>query len=153
MIRGYLIALCSGSALDVNTKNFTLFNLIENLSLPAEALGQTLPFEFHFYCRIDPADRGAEFEMRVVRVDEKGATDPGEPLPVRTGDRGHFRLRVTAFRLPRAFGQHLLRVEWRKKGEERWTADPIEWPLSVAPLAGAKATGAGATTPRDAQPS
>ena len=134
MIKGYLLALCSGSSFDTKVKNFTLFNLIENVGVPQEALAQTLPFELHFYCLVEPGARNADFEMRVVRVDEQGGSDPGDPLPFNAGEGSHFRMRAMAFRLPRAFGQYLLHVEWRRRGQEAWNIDPLVWPLSVGAL-------------------
>lgn len=131
MIRGYLLALCTGSALDKSSNNFTLFNLIERVSVPADLLAQPLPFELHYYFFVDPSARNTDFEMRVVRTDENGTADPGDALPVRTNDSERFRMRAMAFRLPKAFGQYRLHLEWRRRGEVTWNVDPLVWPLSI----------------------
>lgn len=134
MLRSYLLALCSGSALDSTTNNFSLFNLVENLGLPGEALGQVLPFEMHLHVLVDAAARNAEFEARIVRVEEKGNVETGEAFAFRTGDGAHFRIRA-GFRVPQAYGDYLLHAEWRRKGEEAWHADSAIWPLAVRPFA------------------
>lgn len=134
MLRGYLLAVCSGSSLDSSTNNFSLFNLIENLGLPEDALGQVLPFEMHFHVLVEPAGRSAEFEARIVRVEEKGAVEVGEPFSFRTGEGAHFRIRA-GFRLPKSYGDYLLHAEWRRKGEDAWHPDAAVWPLAVRPFA------------------
>jgi len=134
MLRGYLLSLCVGSALDSTTNNFSLFNLIENLGLHSDALGQVVGIEMHFYVMVDAAARNAEFEARIVRVEEKGAIETGELFAFRTGEGAHFRIR-TGFRVPQAYGDYLLHAEWRRKGEETWHVDSAVWPLAVRPLA------------------
>lgn len=131
MIKGYLLALCAGSSLDETVKNFTLFNLIENVGVAQQGLGQTVPFEVHFYCLVDPEAQNSEFEMRVVRVPEQGEADSGEPFVFQTGAFSRFRMRTMGIRLPKSFGQYLLHVEWRKRGEKVWNVDPLKWPLTV----------------------
>ena len=134
MLRGYLLTLCSGSSLDSATNNFSLFSLVENLGIPSDALGQVLPFEMHFHVLVDPSARNADFEARIVRAEEKGAIETGEPFAFRTGEGAHFRIRA-GFRLPRSYGDYVLHAEWRRKGEEAWHADSAIWPLAVRPFA------------------
>lgn len=131
MIEGYLLALATGSSLDANTHNVSLFNLVENLTVPAEALDEIVPVELHFHCRLAPEARGRKFELRIVRTGEDGVQTPGDPLPFQTTDSPRFRLRATFFRMPAEYGDYVLHAEWRPAGEPLWHRDGAAWPLSV----------------------
>lgn len=133
MLRSYLLALCSGSAHDTATNNFSLFNLVENLGLPESALGEVLGLELQLHLLVDVSARNGAFEGRIIRVEEKGAVEAGEAFAFSTGDAPHLRIR-TGFRVPKAYGDYLLHAEWRRKGDEVWRADSAVWPLAVRPF-------------------
>lgn len=131
MLRCYLLALASGSSVDQASNNFTLFNLVEQLSFAEGALGQELAIEAHIYWLVDAEARGKEFEVRVIRRAADGVEDAGAPLPFSPPMVDRVRFRTGAFRMPRAYGRYLLAVDWRLKGSEAWTRDPAIWPLVV----------------------
>src|SRR3954471_12618073 len=102
MIKTYLLALCSGSSVDKTTGNFTLFNLIENLNLSSDSLGKILPFEVQAHFVLDESAKNTDFEMRVLRIEKAGGVEVGDTLPFRSGEAGRLRLRVGAFKIPKA---------------------------------------------------
>ena len=57
MPRCYLLTLCSGSALDQQSNNVTLFNLVEQLNVPPGVPpppGGVIPLEIHAYFTVAP---------------------------------------------------------------------------------------------------
>lgn len=135
MIRCYLLALCSGSSLSQHTNNFTLFNLVDQLNLPAPLLGTAILLEVHFYWVADPGTTNQEYELRLLRTNSNGDVDPGDSIAFQFVESGSRQRVVTrALRLPKTFGLHMLRVQWRSKGEEQWHDDPACWPLQVVEL-------------------
>lgn len=138
MLRCYMLAVCAGSSHDKASNNFTLFSLVEQIHLPKEALGATVPFEVHAYFMVqDAAAKHSQFEMRVIRVAPDGSEDEGATLPFQTAEGPRLRVKCAALRLPRTFGAHALRLEWRRRGDGEWRRDEAIWPLEVeqAPVA------------------
>ena len=93
--------------------HFTLFNLIEKIHVPDEALGQALPFELHVYWMVSADGRNKNYELRLVRVAEDASEDPPQwQDSCRLGLRGavdprisrHRRSDVGFLSSPRAFG-------------------------------------------------
>lgn len=130
MLRCYLLALCTGSSLDRDLNNLTLFNVVEQVTVSADFLGQVAPIEVHAYFMVEDASaNNSEFEMRVIRTPTDGAEDFGGPLPFSSKDGPRIRVRVQSLRLPTAFGSYTLRLEWRLQGTTEWQAELVRWPL------------------------
>ena len=124
----YLIAVTQASALDKATNNWSLFNLIEQVSVPTVPID--LAMEVHIQWLLDDADVGQPLEMRVLL--EMGGIDEyiGPPFPFGSAKRRH-RLRMVGVHAPRA-GDFLVRVDWRRGGEDRWIRERALWPLTVS---------------------
>ena len=75
----YLLAVCSGSSLDQQSNNVTLFNLVEQLNLRpgAEPPRGLIPLEIHAYFELAPEEVGFEFEIRFCMVAETGLETEG----------------------------------------------------------------------------
>ncbi len=132
MLRCYLLALCSGSSLDKNTNNASLFNIVEHLHVPPMLLGQVIGVELHCYYFVsDDVAKHSKFEMRLIRTGTDGKDDVGGLLPFSIGEGKRARVSTQALRLPVAFDTYTLRIEWRMQGTEAWTEDPLRWPLIV----------------------
>jgi hypothetical protein len=129
MLHCYMLALCAGSSVDRMTGAMSLFQLIDEISIPSTVLGQAVPVELHAYFFVDEESRSASFEMRAIRVLADGREDVGGPLPFKTDHSPRVRVRVSALQLPLSFGAHALRVEWRLAGTDTWHGGPARWPL------------------------
>jgi hypothetical protein len=129
MPRAYLLSVCSGSSVDRELNNVSLFNMVEQVALPALQPGMQLPLELHAYWEAGPADIGAEFECRFVFLREQEVSgQPSPPIRFRP-DSPRVRARALGLPVPAA-GPHRLGVEWRRAGEERWTREATLWPIS-----------------------
>ena len=129
----YLLAVCSGSSLDQQSNNVTLFNLVEQLNLRpgVEPPRGLIPLEIHAYFELDPGDVGFEFEIRFCMVAETGletVSDPGRHKPT----AARYRTRTIGLPLPPVIGQYHLRIDWRPTGSEDWHREPVAWPLLIA---------------------
>ncbi len=135
MLRCYLLTVCQASSLDRDSNAISLFNMIEGISVPVEGLGVEIPVQVHVYFSVEADEfQHSAFEMRVIRVGADGEEDPGGSLPFRTEEAGRMRVRAQALRLPRAYGNFNLRVEWRRADTEEWHAEPNRWPFDLTPL-------------------
>jgi len=129
MPRAYLLAICSGSSVDRELNNVSLFNLVEQVAAPAFEPGMSLPLELHAYWEAGPGEIGAELECRFVLLRDGGLS--GAPSPAIRFRQDAPRVRARALGLPvPAPGPHRLAVEWRRIGEERWTREAAMWPVS-----------------------
>lgn len=131
MLHCYLLALASGSSVDQVSNNFSLFNLVEQLRVSDNLLGRELGIEAHIYWLVGEQARDKDFEVRVVRIGADGSEDAGAALPFRPAPTDRVRFRAGAFRLPNAYGNYLLVVEWRAKGNDDWHREHATWPLTV----------------------
>jgi len=140
MPRAYLLSVCSGSSVDRELNNVSLFNLVEQVAVPGFQPGMTLPLELHAYWEASPAELGADHECRFVLL--RGEEVSGQPSPPIRFRQESPRVRARALGLPiPAPGAHQLGVEWRKVGEERWHREAVRWPITfdaapAAPIAG-----------------
>jgi hypothetical protein len=130
----YLLALTSGSSLDQQSNNITLFNLVEQLNLapntPPPPPGAVLPLEVHAYFKVAPSETNVAFEVRFALVAETGLETCSEPITHRAVTP-RYRTRTMGLPLPPVTGQYELRLDWRPAGIERWTRDLASWPLAI----------------------
>jgi hypothetical protein len=132
----YFLTLCSGSAIDQQSNNVTLFNLVEQLNVPPGAPPPpqgVLPLEVHAYFHIAPEELGRAFEIRLVLVAAMGSPGletPTDPFPHRAVTP-RYRTRTFGLPFPPVAGQYDLRVDWRYEGEEAFRREDAVWPVTV----------------------
>ncbi|HEX3773153.1 MAG TPA: hypothetical protein VHV51_01750 [Polyangiaceae bacterium] len=134
MPRCYLLTLSSGSSLDQQSNNVSLFNIVEQLNLPRNVEpppGALLPLEIHAYFHLDTTELNQRFEMRFALVASSG-------LETLTDAHAHksptlrYRTRTMGLPVPPIADSYQLRVDLRAVGSEQWARDPLAWPLVVA---------------------
>jgi hypothetical protein len=116
-----MIALAAGSSVDQQSNNVTLFNLVEQVSIPAGVdppPGSRVPLEMHAYLRLSGSELGREFEMRFA--------DP----KTHRGAAARIRTRALGVPFPAMLGHYELRVDFRVPGEEEWSRDESSWPIA-----------------------
>jgi hypothetical protein len=137
MPKCYLLAVCSGSSLDQQSNNVTLFNLVEQLNVPSGAPpppGGVIPLEIHAYFQLAPGETSESFEVRFAMVASTGLetlTDPASHRSVTP----RYRTRSVGLPLPPVMGQYELRVDWRMAGAESWQREPLAWPINISEAA------------------
>lgn len=135
MIDCYFLGVCRGSALDRDTNNFTLFQLIEEVQVPEAAIGTALPFELHFYIAVTGDSLNGRADFQILWKDQNGGEDVrgANVFPI---DLSHPRVRTRtgAVQLPPRPGHFRIYLEWRMAGAESWTRSFASWPfvLSIA---------------------
>jgi hypothetical protein len=129
----YLIALCRSSALDRDRDNFSLFEMVEQISVSPYTPGEVLPIETHAYWELAPEELGVQFEARVAWVGESGAEPSAHGFTLTPSSR-RFRVRALHLQLPTTPGPYHLHVEWRAGTTETWTRTQAFWPVDVVTL-------------------
>jgi hypothetical protein len=131
--RCYLLAVCSGSSVDQQTNNATLFNLVEQINVapgaPPPPRG-LIPLEIHAYFQLEGSELDVPFEMRFVLVAATGLETPTDPQGYRSATV-RYRTRTVGVPFPPVTGAYELRVDFRASGEHAWRRDPLRWPLSI----------------------
>lgn len=136
MPRCYLLTLCSGSALDQQSNNVTLFNLVEQLNVPPGAPpppGGLVPLEIHAYFALAPDEIGEPFEVRYVMQAGSGIETFSDIVRYRSST-ARYRTRTVGLPMPPVTGHYSLRVDWRSSGREGWQREPAAWPISIVEL-------------------
>lgn len=131
MPRAYVLALSVASSLDQGSNNISLFQLVEQVNLPAtmpRPPGALLPLEIHCYFYADGADLGRNVEMRFALVGPGGLETLSEPVSHRVVT-SRYRTRTNGLPFPPALGHYELRVDFRTDGGE-FTRDPLSYPIS-----------------------
>lgn len=133
MPKCYLLTLTSGSALDQYSNNVTLFNLVEQINVPAHPEpppGALFPLEIHAYFQLLPHEINSSFEIRFVLVGSSGleiftqAFAHKSPTP-------RYRARAFGLPVPKLLDHYELRLDWRLVGHEGWTRDNAFWPITL----------------------
>jgi hypothetical protein len=131
MPRAYLLAVSSGSSVDRDTANVSLFHLIEQVELPELPPNLRLQLELHAYWEVAPDELGAELECRFLLTrDGRPAGEPSPPIRFRP-DAPRVHARAIGLPVP-GLGAHRLGIEWRRKGDEPWIREPAQWPITFA---------------------
>ena len=82
-MRCYFLALVSGSSLDQQSNNVTLFNLVEQLNFPPSKQpppGALLPIEIHAYFQLYQQEVNQRFDVRFAIVESSGLETVTEPF-------------------------------------------------------------------------
>jgi hypothetical protein len=134
--RCYLLAVCSGSSLDQQSNNVTLFNLVEQLNIRPGAAPPTglVPLEIHAYFEVSPAEQSFEFEVRFSMVASTGLETLSDPVRHKP-TAARYRTRTIGLPFPPVVGQYHLSVDWRPAGSEQWHREPQTWPILIAEAA------------------
>ena len=131
----YLLTVCTGSSVDQQSNNATLFNLVEQLNVPPNAPpppNHLVPLEIHAYWQFDGAEKGKEFEMRIVmRSKTSGLETPGEPIPHRALAT-RLRTRLQGLPFPPVAGEYELCIDWRFEGDGAWHRETLRWPINIS---------------------
>lgn len=136
MPRCYLLTVCSGSSVDQQSNNATLFNLVEQLNVPPGAPPPPrglVPLEVHAYFQLAPEEIHRPFDVRFVMVASTGLETVGEAFPHKSPSP-RFRTRTVGLPFPPVAGSYQLRVDFRLHGEEGWRRDPILWPIAIVEI-------------------
>jgi hypothetical protein len=133
MPRCYLLAVSSGSSLDQQSNNVTLFNLVEQLNVPPNAPpppGGVIPLEIHAYFMFAPEEIGTRFEVRFALISDAGLETYTDPFGYKS-ITPRFRTRTLGLPLPPVMGSYKLSVDIREEGSGAWQRDPATWPISI----------------------
>jgi hypothetical protein len=130
-MRCYLVALCKGSAVDRDTNNISLFELIEEVQITAFNPAFPLFLQAHVYLKALPEEIGREVDVRGVWVAEDGSRHPSP------GERfllPHARIRIRSATLfpPPILGAYDFVVEWRWPDDAEWHRENAAWPIVLS---------------------
>lgn len=129
----YLLTVCSGSSVDQQSNNASLFNLVEQINVPPGAgapPGGVVPLEIHAYWQLEPSETGRDFWLRFVMVAMSGLETPSNPHRHRVVSP-RFRTRSVGLPYPPVVGAYSLRVDWKLDEEEDWNRAPAIWPVRI----------------------
>ncbi len=132
----YLLGVCAGSSLDQQSNNVTLFNLVEQVNVPPGAPPpprNQIPLEVHAYFRVPPTEIGSSIEMRFALIAPSGLETFSDVVTHRVATP-RFRTRTLGVPFPPVIGHYDLRVDFRTEGTQRWTRDPLAWPISFVEI-------------------
>lgn len=128
----YLLTISAGSSLDQQSNTISLFQLIEQVNVPANApppAGGQLPLEIHAYFRISPLDIGKTWEMRFVLVAPTGLETYSDIISHRVVTP-RFRTKTWGVPFPPVLGHYELRVDVRSGSDAAWERDALSWPIA-----------------------
>jgi hypothetical protein len=129
----YLLCISSGSALDRQSNNVSLFNLVEQINVPARQNPPPralIPVEVHAYFQLGIAALNRELELRFVLCADTGLETLSEVFRHRvTAQR--FRVRTLGLPYPPVAGQYSLQVDFRMTDEPRWQRQSASWPIAL----------------------
>ena len=119
MAHCYLLCVTTGSAIDRQSNNVSLFSLVEQINLPANSPPPPrglLPVEIHAYFQLPESQVNREFELRFALRAETGLETLSDVFRHRiTAPR--FRVRTLGLPYPPVMGQYSLQVDVRVLGE------------------------------------
>lgn len=130
----YLLVVASGSSVDRQSNNVSLFGLIEQVNVRPGQDGPprgVLPVEIHAYLQLAPEDRNRDFEMRLVLAADTGLETFGEAFRNRAST-SRFRVRSVGLPYPPVLGDYTVRIDFRlvDPDELPWERQAAAWPLS-----------------------
>jgi hypothetical protein len=130
----YLLCVSSGSAIDRQSNNVSLFSLVEQINVPPRALPPPrglIPVEVHAYFQLAMTQLNREFEMRFALCAETGLETLSEVFRHRV-TASRFRVRALGLPYPPVIGQYSLQVDFRMVDEDaRWQRQSAAWPIAL----------------------
>ncbi len=134
MAHCYLLCVSSGSAIDRQSNNVSLFSLVEQINVPPHAPPPPrgyLPVEVHAYFQLSHGQVHRDFEMRFALCAETGLETLSEVFRHRV-TAARFRVRTVGLPYPPVFGQYQLQVDFRIAGEQNhWERQAASWPIAL----------------------
>lgn len=130
--RCYFLTVCVGSSVDQHTNNVSIFNIIEHITVPADAPPPphgVLPVEVHAYWRATD-DNEEAFEVRLVMLAESGLETVSHTQK-HTQLRGRLRTRTLGLPFPPVMGRYQLCVDWRRDADQEWQREDLTWPINL----------------------
>ena len=127
MPRCYLLTVCGGSSLDQHSNNVTLFNLVEQVSVPPHVtppVGRPLPLEVHAYFLVLPHELAQPFEIRFAMVASTGLESVSDVFQHKS-HTPRYRTRTLGLPFPPITDHYQVRVDWREAGSEGWHREPL----------------------------
>jgi hypothetical protein len=130
----YLLCVSSGSAIDRQSNNVSLFTLVEQINMPPGAAlppRGLIPVEIHAYFQLAEAQVSREVELRFALRGECGLETLSDVF--RHGITApRFRVRTLGLPYPPVLGHYSVQVDVRVVGEEAsWQRQPAAWPIAL----------------------
>ncbi|MEN9580292.1 MAG: hypothetical protein RJA70_3301 [Pseudomonadota bacterium] len=128
-----MLTVCSGSSIDQQSNNASLFNLVEQINVPAGAgvpPGGVVPLEIHAYWQLEPEEVGRDFWLRFVMLATSGLETSSNPHRHRVVSP-RFRTRSVGLPYPPVIGGYSLRADWKFDDEEEWQRAAAAWPVRI----------------------
>jgi hypothetical protein len=129
------VLMCTGSAVDSETNNYTLYNLIERAQIPVSVLSAAprelnTPFEGLAWIRFAEEERDRPHEIRFEWLDANGDTAVAmSPFPLASPSETH-RVRQRGLAIPTNVGEYVLTACTRPQGGE-WTRGDARWAFAL----------------------
>jgi hypothetical protein len=133
MPRCYFLSVCSGSSVDQQSNNVTLFNLVEQINVPPGAPPPPrglVPLEIHAYFHVSQMEIGHDFEMRFIMVASTGLETPTDAFTHRAVTP-RYRTRTFGLPFPPVAGHYDLFIDCRPAGNEGWKREAVTWPVAI----------------------
>lgn len=132
MPKCYCVITCQGAALDETSKNWTLFNCIEEVQTPFFNVPH--PFETVTFWLLEQDPIGTRIQFRLILETEAGdRAAESETMTFEMAAPRH-RMRVIGMMIPASPGNYVLRVEWRKSETHSWHKETSEWRIEFKQL-------------------
>jgi hypothetical protein len=135
----YLLCVTSGSAIDRQSNNVSLFSLVEQINFPPSTtppLRGLIPVEIHAYFQLAEGQVNHDLELRFALRAESGLETLSDVFRHRvTAPR--FRVRTLGLPYPPVLGQYTLQVDVRMIGESQisnWQRQAAAWPIALYQL-------------------
>ena len=129
MPRSYLIAVCSASALDQRSNNFSLFGLVEQLQIAHFPFD--LPLEVHVYYEFEETELGQPHEVRLELFNEQANRVWHSPWVTMTSPSRRHRMVLGGIHIPNPAFFHLHAVHRVAGGAVDDSIRSSGWPLEV----------------------
>lgn len=123
--------------MDQQSNNVTLFNLVENVSVPASATQRQhtlLPLEVHAYWRLGPTESKEPFQVRLVMVNAATGLETAGPVVEHRPVLARFRTRTLGVPFPPVLGEYALHIDRRASEDHPWSRESVGWPIHLRPL-------------------
>jgi len=130
----------TGSSIDRQSNNVSLFNLVEQINLPPNAPPPPrglIPLEVHAYFQLSEAQVNRDFELRFALRAQSGLETLSDVFRHRIS-APRFRVRTLGLPYPPVFGQYSLQVDVRMLGEgqspresQPWQRQSAAWPIAL----------------------
>lgn len=134
----YLLCVSSGSAVDRQSNNVSLFSLVEQINVPPRSPPPPrglIPVEVHAYFQLDSVQIHKDLELRFALLGESGLETLSDVFRHRvTAPR--FRVHTLGLPYPPVIGQYSLQVDLRVAegtllGEAPWKRQSASWPIAL----------------------